>query len=148
MSLSTLPAEPVTETLHGVTITDRFRWLEDRNSDATSAWIADQRLRLAAFFGGGADLEALRARVDAYLNVEVIEQPVRVGEKLFYRKRKKDQEQACICVQDMNGKEERVLVDPSPQGRFVSVAIHHVSDEGSLLAFELKHGGSDATQIY
>jgi prolyl oligopeptidase len=148
MSLSTLPAEPVTETLHGVTITDRFRWLEDRNSDATSAWIADQRLRLDAYFGGVADLEALRARVDAYLNVEVIEQPVRVGEKLFYRKRKKDQEQACICVQDMNGNEERVLVDPSPRGRFVSVAIHHVSDEGSLLAFELKHGGSDATQIY
>ena len=148
MSLSTLAPQRVTETLHGVTVTDRFRWLENRHSDATSAWIADQRSRLDGYFAEVSGLEALRARVDTYLNVEVMEQPVRAGEKLFFRMRRKDQEQACICVRDRSRDEARVVVNPSPQGRFASVTIHRVSKDGSLLAYELRHGGSDATEIH
>ncbi|MGH9827991.1 MAG: hypothetical protein ACREDR_32625, partial [Blastocatellia bacterium] len=30
--------EPVTEEIHGVSITDNYRWLEDQNSPATRAW--------------------------------------------------------------------------------------------------------------
>src|SRR5436309_1177660 len=35
-------AKPVTETIHGVTLTDPYRWLEDQNSPETRAWIAEQ----------------------------------------------------------------------------------------------------------
>ena len=34
--------DPVTETLHGATITDPYRWLEDQNSPRTRRWLADQ----------------------------------------------------------------------------------------------------------
>ena len=34
--------KPVTETIHGTTITDPYRWLEDAQSPATRAWIAAQ----------------------------------------------------------------------------------------------------------
>src|SRR3974390_735151 len=34
--------EPMTETLHGVTITDDYRWLEDTKSPATRAWLKTQ----------------------------------------------------------------------------------------------------------
>ena len=33
---------PVTETLHGVSLTDPYRWLEDQNSPETRAWIKAQ----------------------------------------------------------------------------------------------------------
>ena len=33
-------AVPVTETLHGVTLSDPYRWLEDQNSAETRQWIA------------------------------------------------------------------------------------------------------------
>jgi len=39
------------------------------------------------------------------------------------------------------------LVDPSGQGPFTSVGIHRISDDASLLAYELKHGGGDATEF-
>ena len=35
-------AKPVTETIHGVTLTDPYRWLEDPKSPETRAWIAEQ----------------------------------------------------------------------------------------------------------
>ncbi len=34
--------KPVTETIHGVTVTDPYRWLEDGQSPPTRAWIAAQ----------------------------------------------------------------------------------------------------------
>ncbi len=37
------PVEPVTAILHGVPVTDPFRWLEDQNSIGTREWIHEQR---------------------------------------------------------------------------------------------------------
>ena len=34
--------QPVTETIHGVTITDPYRWLEDQNAPATREWLDAQ----------------------------------------------------------------------------------------------------------
>jgi Prolyl oligopeptidase, N-terminal beta-propeller domain len=35
-------SEPVTEILHGVPVTDPFRWLEEQHSPRTREWIAEQ----------------------------------------------------------------------------------------------------------
>jgi prolyl oligopeptidase len=147
MQLSAFAPEPVTEILHGTPVVDPFRWLEDRNSDRTASWIAEQQLLHDAYFDGIAPLEAIRSRVSAYLDVEKIDQPVRMDRQFFYRRRRRGQEQPYICVRDTTTGEERILVDPSAQGPFASVAIHRVSGDGSLLAYELKYGGSDYDEI-
>jgi len=36
------PVETVTEILHGVSVTDPYRWLEDQDSTRTRRWIDDQ----------------------------------------------------------------------------------------------------------
>jgi prolyl oligopeptidase len=148
MQLSATHHDPVTEVLHGVRITDQFRWLEDRTSEATSAWIAAQKLRHDSYFAEMPGLEVLRARVSGYLNVDVLDQPVKVAGRFFYRRRRKDQEQGCICVQNTLDGQERVLVDPSALGPFASVGIHRISWNSALLAYQLKHGGSDAMEIH
>jgi len=101
-----------------------------------------------AYFASVTTLQALQRRVDTFLNVDVIDQPVRVGNQLFYRRRRKDQEQACICVRDKTSLQERVLVDPSRDGLFAFAAIHRISNDGTLLAYELRRGGSDYSEIH
>lgn len=148
MQLTGFPPEPVTEILHGVPVVDPFRWLEDRSSGRTTSWIAEQQLLHDAYFAGIATLNAIRSRVSAYLDAEKIDQPVRLDNHFFYRRRRKHQEQPCICVRDRATDEERILVNPSVQGPFASVAIHRVSEDGSLLAYELRHGGSDSNEVH
>ena len=36
------PIEPVIEIIHGVAVTDPYRWLENQNSPRTREWIREQ----------------------------------------------------------------------------------------------------------
>jgi prolyl oligopeptidase len=138
---------PVEDVIHGVTVHDPYRWLEDRSRPETEDWIADQQQRCDRYFSERGDLDALRIRVREYLDLEIVDQPSLVAGRYFYRRRNRGQEQACIYVKDVATGQERLLVDPSIQGQFASVGIHHIADDGSLLAFEVGHGGKDEKAI-
>ena len=145
--VASLPPAPVEEVLHGVRVVDPYRWLENRESAETKGWIAHQGILHEAYFSALAGFDGLRARVAECLAVEVVDQPAQIGSRRFYRRREKDHEQACIYVTDVAAGKERLLVDPSAQGPFASVAIHRISDDGALLAYEIKQGGTDIAEI-
>jgi len=138
---------PIVDTIHGVTISDPYRWLEERELPETEAWIDEQGLRCDAYCSNCFALDSLRSRVKTFLNVEAVDQPARTGGRYFYRRRNKDQEQACIYVREIETNQERLLVDTSSEGPFASVGVHRVSDDGSLLAYEIRRGGGDAKEI-
>jgi len=146
MPLAPITACPVTDLLHGVQVVDRYRWLEERNCIETAQWIREQNLRHDAYFAQIEGLDLLRDRVRCYLNREIIDQPVRLGSRIFYRRRKPDQEQGTICIRE--GAEERTLFDPSCLGIYASAAIQAVSDDGKLLAIALKRDGSERKEVF
>jgi prolyl oligopeptidase len=148
MSLIASMHDTVVDTLHGVNVYDHYRWLEERNLPDTERWISDQKRNHAKYFAAIPSIDSLRARIYEYLDVEITDQPVRIRERYFYRRRGKGQQQASIYVRDIAPEQERLLVDPSIHGDFASASIHHISRDGSLLAYELKEGGSDATTIH
>jgi prolyl oligopeptidase len=116
----------VEEVIHGVVVNDPYRWLEGRELPETQEWIREQGERCGAYFESCDAFGLLRGRVERYLNVEIVDQPARAGNRYVYRRRNKDQEQACIYVMDIKTNQERLLVDPSGEGPFASVGIHRV----------------------
>ena len=147
MPLNMLRAEPIEDTIHGVIVRDPYRWLENRDLPGTEEWLEEQRKGCESYFADCGDLAAIRNRVVEYLDVEVVDQPVKTGNRYFYRRRNPTQEQACIYVREIATGIERLLVDPSDGGPFASVGIHRISDDGSLLAYEVKYGGEDRKAI-
>jgi len=140
--------EPAVDILHGVKVVDPYRWLEDRDSDQTREWLSEQMRVHERYFSKLRGLNNLRSRVSEYLNVEILDQPAQVGSYTFFRRRRNDQEQACICVRDIESGTERVLVDPSKQGLHAAIRIHRISEDGRLLAYSLKHGGGRTEEIH
>ena len=59
--------EPVTETLHGVEVTDPYRWLEDQNSPRTREWIEEQTAYTRAYLDAIPGREQIRERVGELL---------------------------------------------------------------------------------
>jgi prolyl oligopeptidase len=137
------PVDPVTDILHGVPITDPYRWLEDQDSPRTRQWLENQKRYARAYLDGIPGRERIRARIREFLAVETYDSPQKVGNRYFFRKCLPDQEQACIYMREGPQGEDQLLLDPATRGTGPYTALKpiRVSPDGRLLLYEIKEGG-------
>jgi prolyl oligopeptidase len=144
--LSTPPysdIDPVTDIIHGVPVTDPYRWLEDQDSPSTREWIAQQTAYARSYLDFIPGRDRIRARIQEFLSIETCDSFLISGDRYFFRKRLPHQEQPSIYVRvGVDGKDE-LLIDPSErgEGKYLAVKPLSVSPDGRLLLYELKHGG-------
>jgi prolyl oligopeptidase len=139
--------EAAEEMVHGALVRDPYRWLEDRTLPETEEWIRTQQRRCDTYFAACQNLSAVESRVRHYVDIEVVDQLAHVRGRYFYRKRSVGQDQGSICVREISSGNERVLADPSQDGRFTSVGISRISSDGAILGFEVRRGGEDRKEI-
>ena len=135
--------EPVTEVLHGVSVTDPYRWLEDQDSPRTRHWIEEQRKFARACLDHFPGRDRIRRRIREFLAVETYDSLQKAGSRYFFRKRLAEQEQPCICMREEADGDDQLLVDPAEHGagKYTAVKPLRVSPDGRLLLFEVKEGG-------
>ncbi|MGC2164298.1 MAG: hypothetical protein WA634_20555, partial [Silvibacterium sp.] len=138
----------VEEVIHGVTVRDPYRWLEHRDRPETQEWLQAEKQICDRYFVQCGDLMAIRSRLHQYLDVDVVDQPAKVAGRYFYRLRRCGREQGCIETEELSTGKARLLVDPSKYGHFVSAGILRISDDGALLAYELRRGGADRVSVH
>jgi prolyl oligopeptidase len=139
----------VTETLHGVTITDPYRWLEDQNSPDTRAWINAQNEYTASKLGSLPIRSRIRERLTQLLKIDTIGTPFAKGGRYFLAKRRADQNQSVIYMRiGLDGKDE-VLLDPNTMSadQSTSVQMQDVSADGKLLVYGVRQGGEDEITV-
>ena len=138
-------ADAVSETLHGVEVTDPYRWLEDQKSPETRAWIEAQNRYAESILGGLPGREALATRLGELLRVEVTGVPEVAHGRYFFTKRRAGQDLSVLCVRKGSKGRDEVLVDPHPLSpdHTTSVGILDVSDDGRTIAYFVREGGED-----
>ncbi len=137
------------DTLHGIEVADPFRWLEDRTLPETEEWIVHQQEKCDRYFDAiPEEYRAIKEELRCRLDVEVVDQPVRIAGRYFFRRRDRGQERFCIFVRDANTDVERLLVEPDPTDRYISVGIYRMSPDGSVVAFYKQSGGSDKRSVH
>src|SRR5258708_4241610 len=136
------PVEPVTEMLHGVSVTDPYRWLEDQNSPRTRKWVEEQAVYTRAYLDAIPGRERIRKRVSELLSVPPTAEPWNVGSRYFFLRRYEDKEQPAIVMRNELFGEETTLVDPASRlsGPSTAVAITAVSQDGRFMAFSVRQG--------
>src|SRR5947207_6113879 len=80
-------AKPVTETLHGVAITDPYRWLEDQQSPETRSWIERENAYTDKVLGDLADKAKFAKRIEELQKTDSISLPVVRAGRYFFTKR-------------------------------------------------------------
>ena len=78
------PIEPLTEILHGVPVSDPYRWLEDQNSARTREWLAAQNSYARSYLDAIPGRECIRKRVCELLDVETYDSLQKVGSRYFF----------------------------------------------------------------
>lgn len=142
--------EPVIDLVHGIEITDPYRWLEDQNSPRTRRWLNQQAAYTRAYISAIPDRERIRTRVRELLaSKEIISEPWNVGDRYFFLKRQEDREQPVIVMRNGLFGPEKILVDPAQRGdeNSIAVSIAAISGDGRFLAYSVRQGGTDHSAL-
>jgi len=141
--------EPVVETLHGVEIADPYRWLEDQDAPPTREWIAAENAYTDAVLAPLPGRDRIQRRLTELIKIDTVSVPFVRGGRVFFSKRKADQDLFVLYVRPRADAPDDVLLDPhglSPD-HSVSVNFEDVSLDGRLLAYGVRNGGQDEVAL-
>lgn len=145
---------PVVETLHGVELTDPYRWLEGdaqgRVTPEVAAWTDAQNAHTRAVLDHLPGRAELESRLRALLTVGSVSAPRARGNRYFYSRREGSASQASVLVREGVRGSDRVLLDPAvidPSG-LTTIAFFSPAPCGRLMAFGLYRAGDENTTAY
>lgn len=141
--------EPVTETLHGVTVTDLYRWLEDQDSLATRAWIEVQNNYTRGYLDAIPGREQIRAGLAALIKIDAMTTPIACGGRYFFGRRTAREDRFSLYMRQGAGGKDEILIDPAMVSSDASTSVQYqaVSRDCRLMAYAIRRGGEDETEI-
>lgn len=143
------PPQPVTEVLHGVLLTDPYRWLEDDRAPATRAFVEAQMKLTRSLLDPRAERAAFRQRLTELHSVDKTDVPIVRNGRYFYTKRPAGAVREAIYFRASAESEEALLVDPAQVtgGPLSSVQLLGVSGDGRWVAYGVREGGADEQAV-
>lgn len=137
--------EPVTDVVHGVTIQDPYRWLEDGDAPEVKAFLAAHQEHTRAELDAVPERAALEARLRELRYIETVSSPRRRGTRYFFQRRPKDQEKTIYFWREGEAGEPKVLIDPNTMSDDGSVSVRGVSVawNGELVAYKVAENNAD-----
>lgn len=140
----------VPQTFHGVTIVDPYHWLEDGASSTTRAWIGQQNAYAHALLDTQPVRTAISARLAQMLRHDHLGGPELRGGYYFFVKHGADEDLWSIYRRKASGGPDELLIDPAPLSadHRTSVSSEGASEDGNLLAYSVRQGGEDETEIH
>lgn len=140
---------PIVEDMHGISVPDPYRWLEDSQDARTTAWLAQQGELTSSQRDDWTMREHFVDSVSALLGAGAVGMPVHRGNRVFFTKREPGQQFGVLYVRDSDGS-DRVLIDPmqiDPSGA-TTLDSWQPSKEGDKLAYQLSEGGTEESVMY
>ena len=137
------------ETLHGVTIRDLFRYLEDANDPETRRFVEAQNAWTRSLLDPQPGREAIRNRIEELLGIGVIGAPQIGGSYYLYTKREGAQNQAVLYVRQGLKGADRALVDVNSWNALGTTALDwfYPSHDGKYVCFGTSENGSEISDL-
>ncbi|MFQ5805544.1 MAG: prolyl oligopeptidase family protein [Phycisphaerae bacterium] len=142
----------VTEVVHGVTIEDPFRWLENSNDPEVQAWIQQQNALTRSYLDQfSAKRQALTERLTALYGAATVSSPRVYADRYFYTRREGGQNHAIVYLKEGGiDKEPRAILNPNEFSEDGTVALDwwFPSPDGSLIAYGKSCGGDEKSTLF
>ncbi len=144
------PARPVVDTVHGMMLTDPYRWLEDNKNEEVIKWTRAQHDAALAWLDKNApEVPGLKDELTRYTDRTITSPPSYYKGREFFTRKVKGEEQAKLYTR-IDGKEV-LLFDPvklDPTGKS-SMQGRAYSRDASILAVGVQRAGDELpTQFF
>ncbi len=137
--------------LHGISVADPYRWLEDGDSEEVAAWVAAHNERTSQALEARPTWGLWHERLSALTALPTVGSAAVRGDTLFVLARAAGADQFALVVLSAvdHNAPERVLLDPAQRAADGAVAIdwYEPSPDGSLIAIGLSEGGTEQSTL-
>ncbi len=133
------------DVLHGVSVADPYRWLEDDNSAETTAWVAAQNKVTFGYLDKIPARPEIKKRLTELWDFARFTLPEKRGGRYFFASNDGLQNQSPVYVLDKVDGTPRLLIDPNTLSSDGTVALADsaASRDGKRWAYGLSTAGSD-----
>jgi prolyl oligopeptidase len=143
------PKIPVVDTLHGMLLTDNYRWLEDKTDPAVIAWTKTQHESAVAYMKATQkEHPGLRNEITAYIDMDYEGPLDKQGKRVFQNIRKKGDKQISLYT-IIDGK--KILIwDPvklDTTGKTSTSGVNYTYD-GERAAVSVQKSGAEISTTY
>lgn len=146
------PRRIVVDELHGVEVSDPYRWLEDGESAETQAWVAAQNSRTRAALDRLESRPEWHRRLVELMSVPVVQAIELRGDRLILLERERGAQQARLVVRSLEdpAADPVVVEDPAADVDDAARAIDwfETSEDGALVAFGVSEGGTENSVLH
>jgi len=146
--------EPVTNTYHGVSIRDDYRWLENLKSPETLAWADAQNLRARHYLDSLPIYPKIRADVEAQIrapSTRLVDVKIASGVIFGLKKDSQKQQAELVAIRSLtNPGTQQVVCDPNlvdPSGG-TAIDWYAPSGDGKYVALSLSKNGSELGDLH
>ena len=143
------PVRPVTDTVHGTTLTDPYRWLEDNKNEEVVKWTRAQHDAALAWLAKNApQVPGLRDELTRYTDRTITSPPSFKKGREFFTRKVKGEAQAKLYTR-LDGKEV-LLFDPltlDPSGKS-SIEGRSYSRDAAIIAVGVQVAGDELPTQY
>jgi len=146
--------DEVKETLHGVEVSDPYRWLEGDAEGALTpevdAWTTAQNAWTRATLDALPGRAALEKRIGELLRVDRVGSPEVALDRYVYGARRGDENQSKLYLREGLDGAPRLLLDPNALDAegLISLDWTSLSPDGELLAFGLSRAGDENSTLH
>lgn len=141
---------PVTDTYHGQDVVDRFRWLENGESEEVKAWSKAQNAHTDAALHSIPERAEVVERLTELFSGKSADHPYKAGEREFVYKRNPGQNQAALYMKDAASGEFKAVLDPNSWSKDGTEALDwsYHSPKGNLLVYGRSSGGDEWSRLH
>jgi prolyl oligopeptidase len=138
------------DVLHGVTVADPYRWLEDASNPDVQAWMAQQDGLARAALAKLPARDALARRFRELYYIDSFGVPEHKGKRWFFTRKHADKEKGVSYYRDARDGADHVLVDPNTLSEDGSVTLRGLSpsDDGRYVAYRLSRNNADSAILH
>ncbi|MEA3185082.1 MAG: prolyl oligopeptidase [Ilumatobacteraceae bacterium] len=137
--------------LHGITVADPYRWLEDGESEEVAAWVLAHNERTKQALDARPTWARWHERLSALTALPTAGGAVVRGDRLFVLDRAAGADQFALILRSSvdRAAPHTVLLDPARRAADAAVAIdwYEPSPDGSLVAIGLSEGGTENSTL-
>jgi prolyl oligopeptidase len=136
--------------IHGVRISDPYRWLEADAFERVREWTDQQNARTRTVLGALPERAVFARRLRELLAVGLLSTPRCVAGRIFHTRREGEQKQAVLYVRDSPGASERALIDPNTldAAGLVTLDWYYASPDARYVAYGLSRGGDELSTLH